>query len=55
VDIWKENVLKDMKAGKLVLEKLKREFGGEYDELAKVEELKSKTRIKNEKGTCEII
>jgi len=55
VDIWKENVLEDMKAGKLVSEELKREFGGEYDELAKMEELKSKTRIKNEKEACERI
>ena len=44
-----------MKVGKLVLEELKREFGGEYDELAKMEELKSKTRIKNKKGACERI
>ena len=42
---WKENVLENMKAEKLVLEELKREFGREYDELSKVEELK---RVKQE-------
>ena len=46
-DIWKENILEDLKlkelkfklAGK-VLAELKKEFGREYDELAKVAELK---------------
>jgi len=47
VDIWKKNVLEDLKIGKLkfplvgdFLAKLKKEFSRENDKLAKIAELK---------------
>jgi len=46
-DVWKENVLKDLEAGKIEFEsvgeflaEIKKEFGGGDEELVKVAELK---------------